>query len=58
MEETIGISDIMDFFKVTRQTVHVWLKTNPNFPRPIKVGKRVVWKKTEIEKYINELSSQ
>lgn len=58
MEESIGISDIMDFFKVSRETVRIWIKKKPNFPKPIKIGKRVVWKKSVIEKYLDEISQK
>jgi predicted DNA-binding transcriptional regulator AlpA len=49
--EMLSMKDIMGLFGVTRQAVHRWIK-RPDFPKPSKIVGKLLWKKSEIEAYI------
>lgn len=52
MEKLLDVTEITNMFKVTRATLDKWEKQG-NFPRRIKIGKRVVaWKESDIENFI------
>jgi predicted DNA-binding transcriptional regulator AlpA len=37
-------ADILEKFDISEQTLHNWRKKN-NFPHPIKIGRRIFWRK-------------
>ena len=47
----IRIDEICNSLKITKSTLWNWRK-DPNFPNPIKIGMTVLWKKSEIEAYL------
>jgi predicted DNA-binding transcriptional regulator AlpA len=51
IEEMISMNDITELFGVTRQSVHRWIK-HPDFPKPFKIVGKLLWKRSEIEAYI------
>lgn len=58
MESDLYTSDeLIKKFKISKQTLYDWMEKN-NFPKPIKIGRRVYWKKNIIETYIEKLSSE
>jgi predicted DNA-binding transcriptional regulator AlpA len=51
-EENFDMKDLAKFIKVNRCTINRWKKNNPDFPRPFRVGRKLLWKKSEIEEYM------
>ena len=51
MDELLTPEDIMKIFKVSRATVDNWVRDGA-LPKPIKMGRRIFWKLSEIEEYI------
>ena len=50
----MGLSDIVRRWTVTRETVRLWMKQDPKFPRPIgsiNGGRNRIWLKADIERY-------
>lgn len=54
LEESLGRNDVAKFFQIRVETIWKWLKDKPDFPKPIRVGRRLIWKKTDIEEYIDK----
>jgi predicted DNA-binding transcriptional regulator AlpA len=53
MEEYFLTSEeIMKMFAICKWTLNNWIKNKSDFPRPIKAGRRNLWKKSEIEEYL------
>jgi predicted DNA-binding transcriptional regulator AlpA len=52
LEEMLSMKDLVKAFGVTRQAIHRWIKERPNFPRPSKIVGKLLWKKSEIDAYI------
>jgi excisionase family DNA binding protein len=53
MEEAfLTTEEIMKLFRICRDTVQDWIKNKADFPSPIKIGRRNLWKRSEIEAYI------
>jgi predicted DNA-binding transcriptional regulator AlpA len=50
-EEFLTTEDIMKKFHICRDTVQDWIKNKDTFPKPVKFGRRNLWKKSEIEEY-------
>ncbi|MDR2724179.1 MAG: helix-turn-helix domain-containing protein [Holosporaceae bacterium] len=52
MEDILSQIDLTNIFKVTRGTIYLWVKTKSDFPKPFKAGRRLLWKRSEIESYL------
>jgi predicted DNA-binding transcriptional regulator AlpA len=52
MEEHLKVQDLTEIFKVTRFTISTWMKEKPNFPKPFRAGRKLLWKRSEIEAYL------
>jgi len=52
-KKLLTLKEITQIFKVTKQTVYKWIKCNV-LPQSIKVGGRVYFKRSEIDKIINQ----
>jgi len=55
VDETLTRDDLIKIFKVTRGTLYLWEKEKSDFPRPFKIGRRLLWKKSDIERYIENM---
>lgn len=54
-ERLIRISEVMKRTGLAKSTVWFFVKTNINFPKPIKLSSRVtVWRESEINKFVEE----
>jgi predicted DNA-binding transcriptional regulator AlpA len=51
-EDVVYISDITSKFRVSRKTIYNWIATDLTFPKPYKIGLKLLWKKSDIEAYI------
>jgi predicted DNA-binding transcriptional regulator AlpA len=51
LEEMLSSKDIQKFCGVTRECIQRWIK-NTDFPKPYKVVGKNLWKKSEIEEYV------
>ena len=54
LEDTkyLTTEEVMKIFFIGNSTVRFWIKTKPDFPKPFKFGRRLLWKRSEIEEYI------
>jgi predicted DNA-binding transcriptional regulator AlpA len=52
MDEFLTVKDLVDMLKVSRFTISVWKKEKKEFPKPFNVGRKLLWKKSEIEAYM------
>jgi predicted DNA-binding transcriptional regulator AlpA len=51
-EETVCMREVVAFLKVTKHTIWVWINDpSSNFPKPYVIGKKYLWKKSEIEAF-------
>jgi predicted DNA-binding transcriptional regulator AlpA len=48
----IGIEDVLSLIPIARSTLYLWMQKE-DFPRPIRMGTRVMWKSEEINAYID-----
>lgn len=49
-EELWGIDEIAVYFGCSKYTIHVWMKRNPRFPRPLRLGgKTLRWRRQVIQ---------
>ena len=56
-EDFLKTEDIIKKFGISKETLFNWRKQN-KFPAPIKIGRRLLWKKSDIDDYINKISSE
>lgn len=49
--------EILKKFYIASSTLRGWLKTKPEFPKPIRLGRRNLWLKTEIAQYESYIES-
>ena len=56
-KDLINADEMIEKFSITKRTLHRWSKTTLNFPKPFKVGRRLLWKRSEVEAYIESLES-
>jgi predicted DNA-binding transcriptional regulator AlpA len=49
--------DIIKKFSISEQTLYNWINKN-NFPKSIKIGRRVYWKKETIDNYLRKLEER
>ena len=50
LEAMIQMNELLQLFKVSRGTIYEWIRGD--FPKPIKIGHKNFWKRSEIEDYI------
>jgi len=50
-EDFISRDDLCKDLNIGKVTLWNWRK-DPSFPKPFKIGKTLLWKKSEIESYI------
>ncbi len=48
----LGVSDVLSLIPVTRVTLYNLMNRN-DFPKPVRIGSRVFWKREEILAYID-----
>ncbi len=46
--------ELMKLLFISKNTLYVWLRNNPDFPRPFKIGRRNLWKQTEVDEYLEK----
>jgi predicted DNA-binding transcriptional regulator AlpA len=51
LEDYLKIGDICSQLKISKVTLWNW-RHDPSFPKPIKIGITVLWKKSDIEAYL------
>ena len=49
-------TEVIKKFSISEQTLYNWMDRN-NFPKPIKIGRRIFWRKEVIDKYLIELEN-
>jgi len=52
MSEYMSYEEVMKILGVGRSTLWLWLKTKDNFPKPFRAGRKLRWKRSEIEAYL------
>jgi len=53
MPQYLRVNQVAKYLSVSRATIYRWIKSNPNFPRPIQLGKRsTVFDLAEIKQFI------
>lgn len=50
---TVTVRDVAAILKCSRSTVESLRKNDPDFPRPLKLGKIVRWRASDIASYID-----
>ena len=51
MDELLTPEDLLKLFKVSRKTIDNWVADGV-LPKPIKMGRRIFWKRSEIDAYL------
>ena len=51
-EDLFRSDEVIKKFFITKRTLTEWIKNKPDFPKPFKVGRRLLWKRSDIEEYI------
>ena len=54
-KKLLTLKEITQIFKITKQTAYKWIKCDV-LPKPMKVGGRVYFKKSQIDEIINQNS--
>ena len=44
-------------YEVARSTIWRWLKTNPDFPRPVKLAGSTRWRLSDLEKWEQDVQA-
>ena len=57
-DEVLTLEDTLKIFKCSRDTIWRWTKTKSDFPQPIKIGRKKLWFKSDIQKYMESLKSK
>ncbi|MDR2385574.1 MAG: helix-turn-helix domain-containing protein [Tannerella sp.] len=57
-EEFLTTEDIMKLFHICRDTVQDWIKNKKDFTKPIKFGRRNLWKPSVIDAYLDSARKQ
>lgn len=52
MEKMLSSEELRKIFGVSKTTIEAWLKTDSDFPRPFKISRRLFWKASEVEAYL------
>lgn len=50
-EKLIRIKTVIEYIQLSRSTIYLMVSRG-EFPKPIKIGGSVLWRKTEIDAYI------
>jgi predicted DNA-binding transcriptional regulator AlpA len=53
MEKFYSAEQIVKNLGISRKTLDNWIEGG-NFPKPIKIGRRIFWKESEIDKFIEK----
>jgi len=53
-KETLNMKELTEYLKVDRMTITRWVKTSLNFPKPSKIGRKNLWRKSEIDEYLEQ----
>lgn len=48
----IGVTDVLSLIPVARSTLYLRMQ-EPDFPKPVRIGGRVMWKSEEVHAYID-----
>jgi predicted DNA-binding transcriptional regulator AlpA len=48
----LSIADVLALIPVARSTLYLWMQKE-DFPKPVRMGTRVMWKSEEIHAYID-----
>ena len=48
------MKELTEYLKVDRMTVTRWVKSNQNFPKPSKAGRKNLWKRFEIDEFLEK----
>ena len=51
-DKYLSIKELCEYLGITRTTFCLMRKTNPDFPKPIKIMASGKWKKSEIDSYL------
>lgn len=51
-DQMYTMRDLVDLAKTTRPTIYRWIRLQ-DFPKPIKVGRKLLWRREEIDKYLD-----
>jgi predicted DNA-binding transcriptional regulator AlpA len=54
IERYLEIKDLVKIFNVTQRTIMRW-KKNPSFPKSFSVGRKVFWRRADIDAYVESL---
>lgn len=47
---------VTEKFFITKRTLTEWIKNKMEFPKPFKIGRKLLWKKSDIDEYIEKKS--
>ncbi len=50
---TVTVRDVQEILRCSRSTVECLRKTDPDFPKPLRLGKIVRWRASDISTYID-----
>ncbi len=50
----LKIKEVSDFIRIKSSTIHQKIRTDKDFPRPCKVGNLLLFKKSELEEYMEK----
>jgi predicted DNA-binding transcriptional regulator AlpA len=51
-KKLLNAKDVTEFLMISRTTLQTWRKEKKDFPQPFQAGRRLLWKRSEIESYI------
>jgi excisionase family DNA binding protein len=51
MEKHLSAEEIIEKLGISRKTLDNWIEKG-QFPKPFKIGRRIFWKESEIEEYL------
>ena len=53
MHQLLTVSEVAQRLKVARQTVYKFLNSDPDFPKPIRLGSRTArWRESDLDSYL------
>jgi predicted DNA-binding transcriptional regulator AlpA len=57
--ELLTTREVADMFRVTRQTIFNWHKTDPDFPAPVILARNTWrWRKQEVSDYMRRQAAK
>jgi predicted DNA-binding transcriptional regulator AlpA len=57
MDKFYSAEEIIGLLGISRKTLDNWIKEG-HFPKPIKIGRRIFWRKEIVDNYILELENK